>query len=78
MSPALLASIVQYIALAISAARELEPAVVAAKKFVTALFEKGLLTKEQQAAVHAYVDAVASAGVNGDPPPAWTVEPDPG
>lgn len=74
MNPALLAVIVQYIALAISGARELEPAIVAAKNFIRSLFSGGLITEAQQDAVHAHVDAIAAAAVAGNPPPEWTVE----
>lgn len=77
MNPILFAKIVQYIGLAISAARELEPAVVAARNFIKGLFDGGVITMAQQNAVEEYVDAVAKAGIAGEPPPQWTVEDDP-
>lgn len=78
MNPTLLVEIVKYIALAISAARELEPAIVAAKNFITSLFQGGLITAAQQNALFEHVNKIAQAGIAGEPPPEWTVESDPG
>lgn len=77
MNPALLLQIANWISVAISAAKNLKPAVEDAIAFVKGLFGSGLITKEQQDALMGYVDACTLAFVHDDPPPAWTVEPDP-
>lgn len=49
----------------------------AAKDFIRALFEGGLLTIAEQDALMAYVNGVAALSQAGIVPPAWQVRPDP-
>ena len=77
MSPATLALIVQGIQVAIQAAPEVEAVALKGKELITELFTAKKISIEQQAAVHAHVDAVAAAVASGQTPPEFTVEPDP-
>lgn len=69
--------VIQGITAVISAAPQIEAAVESAKNYITSLFEQGLITVDQQNAVHAHVDAVAVAVASGTPLPEWVVAPDP-
>jgi hypothetical protein len=62
----------------IAAAPKILDAYNAAKAFINGLFGAGLITSDQQAQLHSQVDAVVTAILSGNPPPEWTVEPDPG
>lgn len=66
-----------YIALAISGAPVIQKAVQNAITFIETLFKAGVITKEDQDKLMAHVDDIALATIHGEPPPAWTVEPDP-
>lgn len=65
----------------LTAALTAAPAVTAlvekAKEFFTAMTSEGLITKEQQDALHARVDSIVDAALNNQLPPHWLVEPDP-
>ena len=74
---ALLPQILQGIQIAINAAPTVISLVTNAKAWFTSLFEAGLITVDQQNAVHAYVDAVVGMAKAGLIPPHWQVEADP-
>jgi hypothetical protein len=71
------AAILQIIQLALAATPKVIDLARDTKDWVDALFRAGVITAEQQNAVHAYVDAVCDAALRGEPPPHWSVEPDP-
>lgn len=77
MTPALIGQIANWIALGISAAPKVEEAVRAAITFINNLFGSGLIDKATQDALMKYVDDTTLAFIKGEPPVAWTVEPDP-
>jgi hypothetical protein len=77
MTPATILLIVQGIQAAIQAAPTVEAIVSQAKQFISSLFTAGLIPKETQDAIHAYVDAVCAAALAGQEPPQWQVEADP-
>lgn len=52
-------------------------AYTAVKQFIAGLFGAGVISKEDQDKLFAYVDSVLAAHTAGEVPPAWTVEPDP-
>lgn len=70
-------SIVSAIQLIIKAAPSVISAAAAIKDFITNLFGSGVIDKATQDALHAHVDAVATAMLTGRELPQWTVEPDP-
>jgi hypothetical protein len=51
--------------------------VTKAKEFIAGLTGAKLITKAQQDALHARIDAISEAAQRGEIPPAWQVEPDP-
>lgn len=65
------------IQLAVAAAPKVEALYVKGKEFISALFGAGLLTIEQQDALHKHVDALQALALAGIVPDAWKVEPDP-
>ena len=73
----LIAAIVTALELAIRAEPEAAAIVKAGKKFIKATFGAGVITKEQQNALHAHVDAYQTAILAGQTPPEFLVEPDP-
>jgi hypothetical protein len=77
MDPATLMLIVQGVGAAISAAPQIEAVVVSAKNFITSLFEGGVITIDQQAAVHSHIDALVAAANSGTVPPEFQVGADP-
>lgn len=77
MSSVLITQIANWITAAISAAPKILAAYTAIRNFIMGLFGAGLITKEQQDTLMAHTDAVVEAFIKGEPPPAWTVEPDP-
>jgi len=77
MSAATLALIIQGIQAGIAAAPQIEAVAIKGKEFITSLFEGGVITKAQQDATHAHIDAVAAAVKSGGLPPEWSVEADP-
>ena len=77
LTAASIASIAVDIQLAIAAAKYATPVVLAAKDFITALFQSGAITIEQQSALHAHLDALMLAAINRQTPPSWTVVADP-
>jgi hypothetical protein len=48
-----------------------------AKRFIDSLFARGAIDAETQAKVRDFVDACQTAALSNQPPPHWTVEPDP-
>jgi hypothetical protein len=62
---------------AIGAAPAVVEVIKSAKDLITSLFTAGLITADQQNALHAWVDAHSALVKAGLTPPAWTVEPDP-
>lgn len=77
MNPALIAQIAGWITAAVSAAPKIIAAYNAIRNFIMDLFGAGVITKAQQDALMAHTDATVEAFLKGEPPPAWTVEPDP-
>lgn len=77
MNSAQLALIIQYVQAGIAAAPAVVTEVKRAKTFFSDLFGSGAITIERQRALHAHVDAIQAAVMNGDTPPQWTVEADP-
>lgn len=75
--PAILLLILQGIEATISHAPEIADIAIKAKDFFTSLFTAKLITKEQQDALHARVDATVAAAKAGIIDPAWKVEADP-
>ncbi len=69
--------ILQGLQLAIQAAPQVAEIVTKGKDLITSLFTAKLITKEQQDALHAHVDAVCAMVQAGIVPPAWQVLPDP-
>lgn len=59
---------------AITAAPQVEALVVKAKDYLSEMFSAGLITKEQQNALHAHVDSLCAAFLAGNVPPEFTVE----
>lgn len=70
-------SVISAIQLVIAAAPKVEALYVKAKDFISAMFGAGIITVEQQDALHKHVDALQAAALAGTPPPSWTVESDP-
>lgn len=77
MSPATILLIIQFVQAGIAAAPEIEAEAVRAKQFFTELFGKGLISKAQQDAVHAHIDALEVAVKANAVPPEFVVEADP-
>jgi hypothetical protein len=77
LTPAIIEQVAAWIAALISAAPKVEVAVRDIIAFVKNLFGAGVIDKETQDDLLAYVDKVALAFLKDEPPPAWTVEPDP-
>lgn len=73
----LIPQILQGIQIAITAAPELIKIVDDVKAMFAGWFGKGVITVEQQNAVHAYLDAIVAMSQAGIVPPAWQVQPDP-
>lgn len=71
-------SIMSAIQLAISAAPQVVKLYEQAKTFISALFSAGVITKADQDALHAHIDAIQKAVENGEVPPSWQIEKDPG
>ena len=77
MTPTAFLLIVQGIQAAIAAAPEIASIMTAAKDFVSSLFGAGVITAAQQDALHAHIDDLVFALLNGNEPPEFTIEPDP-
>ncbi len=77
MSAALLAQIVAYIGLAISAKPFVQSVYEEGRKLINALFSDGLITIEVQNELHAHIEAVQAAALTGDVPPSWKLDADP-
>ena len=77
MTPIAIAALITDIQLAIEAAKYATPVVLAAKDMITALFQAGAITTEQQDALHAHCDALMLAAIRRETPPSWKVEADP-
>lgn len=72
-----IAAIITLIQGALAAAPQIEAVITAMKDFISGLFKGGLLTQQQQDALHQYVDAVATMVKAGVVPSHWQVQPDP-
>lgn len=77
LTPETLALIVQGISALIVAAPQAIELVGKTKEFVSGMFGSALITKAQQDAIHAHIDALQAMNVAGIVPPHWQVEPDP-
>ena len=77
MNPALVLQVIQLINAMLTAAPRVAELVKQGKDLITALFTAKLITKEQQDAMHAYVDGLAAMHMAGIVPQHWQVEPDP-
>lgn len=77
MIPAAAITILSGIQLAVQAAPHIVELAVKGKEMFSALFAGGIITKEQQIALKARVDAISSAARAGQLPSSWDVEPDP-
>jgi hypothetical protein len=62
---------------AIGAAPQVVQLVTDAKNWITGLLGAGIITAEQQTALHDWVDSIASMSKLGIIPPSWQVQPDP-
>jgi hypothetical protein len=62
---------------ALTAAPQVTILVQKAKDFFTTMAGEGLITKDQQDALHNRVDQIVEAAAEGRLPAAWSVEPDP-
>lgn len=62
---------------AIAAAPRVKEIVESGKQMISSLFTAKLITIEQQAALHSWVDGISDDFQNGRVPRAWLVEPDP-
>lgn len=76
MQIAAILGIIQGIQMAIALAPKVVEIVTAGKNLITSLFSAGLITKEQQDAIHAHLDSYAALWAAGIPVH-WTIEPDP-
>lgn len=63
--------------LAIATSREARIVADALRDWIVALFNKGLITTEQQDALFQYVEAVCASRLAGLIPAHWSVQPDP-
>jgi hypothetical protein len=72
-----LTAIIAIIQAAVVVAPDVEAFAIKAKDFITALFTSNAITKAQQDAIHAHVDALAAAYKAGAMPPEFRVDPDP-
>lgn len=70
-------SIISAIQLAIAAAPKAIKLYEDSKAYISALFKAGVISKADQDALHAHVDAIQAAVDAGEVPPSWTVEKDP-
>lgn len=75
--PPALPPILAGIQAAIAIAPEVEQVIAGAKQLIAGLFIKGLISKEQQDVLHAWVDNQAGLSRLGIVPPSWQVEADP-
>lgn len=75
--PATVLLVLQAIQAAISAAPGVVDIVEKGKALISSLFAAGVITKDQQDALHLQVDAIAAMVAAGITPPHWQVEPDP-
>lgn len=75
--PAIVLEIVAVIQAIVKNAPDIVKAFAAVKTFINGLFGAGAITKAQQDDLMAHVEAVLGAHLLGNPPPEWTVEPDP-
>jgi argininosuccinate lyase len=73
----IVSSIVSAIQLAIAAAPKAVALYEDSKAYISALFKAGVISKADQDALHAHVDAIQAAVEAGEVPPSWSVEPDP-
>lgn len=77
MSPAVILQLIGAFQAAIGAAPQVIELVQQAKAFFKTLFDKGLITKQQQDAISSQVDAIAAMSRAGIVPDSWKVEPNP-
>lgn len=72
-----IALILQGIQAAIALAPRVAEIAKAGKDMIDALFTAKVITKEQQDALHRFVDNQSELAALGIVPPSWQVEPDP-
>lgn len=73
----IVSTIVSVIQAIVKYAPDAAKAYTAVKGFIMSLFGAGVISKADQDKLFAYVDATLKAHEAGNPPPQWTVEPDP-
>ncbi len=77
LSPATLSLILAGFQLAVKEAPKVIELAKKFKEYISALFQSGLITIEQQSAIHTYVDSVTALVDSGVIPTHFLVEPDP-
>lgn len=75
--PPIVVQIANWIPTILSIAPKVQEAVKSIAAFIQGLFSSGVITKEQQDQLMAYLDACAVSWLHGETPPAWQVEADP-
>ena len=77
MNAATLALVIQGLTALVAAAPKIEAIVAQVKTLITALFTTQQITKAQQDAMMAQVDAIVALSQAGIVPPHWRIDPDP-
>lgn len=77
MDPVTLGMILAGIQTIIISAPKVVALVLQAKAMITSLFKEGLITKQMQDELHAWVDAQGEAALAGRIPDHWIPRPDP-
>jgi predicted membrane protein len=75
--PAIVLSLIQVLPLLISAAKDAQPIIDAAKGVIADLANKGQISVDVQNALHQHIDDVQEAILAGNEPPEFVVAPDP-
>lgn len=75
--PAVALLVLNGLAAALQAAPAIGELADKAKDFFTSMAGNGLITDQQQDALHSRVDSIVAAALEGKLPPEWEVEPDP-
>ncbi len=73
-TPEVIALIAKGIQAIIAAAPTIKAVAIKAKEFISNLFSKGLIDAATQDKLHAHVDAVCQAALEGNLPPEFDVE----
>jgi hypothetical protein len=77
VNPVTISTVIAGIQALVTAAPKAAAVIKSAKDMIAAMFDAGLITKEQQDALNAFVDGNAALAAAGIVPPAWQVRPDP-